>query len=235
MKKTQSSKMKRVVIQGALLLLVVFLLYWGWIFARVVWWNYVNPSETAFMSERLDIMRKTRPQATLKYRWVDYENISISLKRAVVAAEDDRFVDHGGFDWENIGRALEKNLNQGRAVSGGSTISQQLAKNLFLSSEKSMTRKAREAIITVMIETVWSKKRILEVYLNVAEWGDGVFGAEAAANRYYGISASRLNADQAVRLAVMLPNPRRYERQYPPALARHADSVKARMGRSHVP
>ena len=125
---------------------------------------------------------------------------------------DDKFIDHEGFDWEGIQKAMEKNEKKGRIVAGGSTISQQLAKNLFLSASKTPWRKAQEAVITLMLETLWDKRRILEVYLNVVEWGEGIFGAEAAAKRYFGSNAARLGPEQAARLAVMLPAPRRFEK-----------------------
>jgi monofunctional biosynthetic peptidoglycan transglycosylase len=220
----------------ALLLVVALLLAWqGWIFARVVWWSQFDPSSTSFMRLRLDELQEKRPKFELRHRWVPYERISIHLKRAVIAAEDDRFIDHDGFDWEGIQRALEKNQRKGRAVAGGSTISQQLAKNLFLSPSRSYFRKGQEAVITVMIEMVWSKRRILEVYLNVAEWGEGIFGCEAAAQRYFQVSANRLGPAEAARLAVMLPNPRRYEKRFGPRLAAHAERVRARMIHSPVP
>ncbi|MDR2017161.1 MAG: monofunctional biosynthetic peptidoglycan transglycosylase, partial [Burkholderiales bacterium] len=222
-------RIKRWLKWAVLGLLLAGILYVCWLFAQVVWWNYANPRETAFMVERLAVLRDKDPGAVLRQTWVSYENISKSLKLAVVAAEDDRFLDHRGFDWDSMTQALEKNLKRGKTVVGGSTISQQLAKNLFLSSNRSYLRKIKEATITVMIEAVWSKKRILEVYLNVAEWGDGVFGAEAAAHHYYGISAAQLNASQAARLAVMLPNPRVYQKHFPPRLEAHAQRVEKRM------
>lgn len=219
-----------------LLAVVVLLLVWQlWLLAQVAWWSQFNPGSTSFMRLRLDAMQEKKPDAQLRHKWVPYTQISINLKRAVVAAEDDGFVDHEGFDWEGIQRALEKNERKGRTVSGGSTISQQLAKNLFLSPSRSYLRKAQEAVITVMIESLWSKRRILEVYLNVVEWGDGIFGAEAAAQRYYGVPAARLGADQAARLAVMLPNPRKYERSFGPRLAAHAARIRSRMAWAQVP
>ena len=130
----------------------------------------------------------------------------------IIAAEDMKFVDHEGFDWEGIQRAMEKNQKKGKAVAGGSTITQQLAKNLFLSGSRSYIRKGEEAIITLMLEAVLDKRRILELYLNVAEWGNGVFGAEAAARHYYGASAASLGPEQAARLAAMLPRPQFYDR-----------------------
>lgn len=216
-------------------LLSAGLLYFLWLFAQVGWWNYANPHETAFMEARLEMLRDKNPKAALRQTWVSYGSISNHLKRAVVAAEDDRFLDHSGFDWDGIGNALEKNLQKGKTVAGGSTISQQLAKNLFLSSERSYVRKAEEAVITVMIETLWSKQRILEVYLNIAEWGDGIFGIEAAARAYYSISAAQLNAAQSAHLAVMLPNPRRYQKNFPPRLEAHAQQIEKRMQASVVP
>lgn len=221
--------------RALLVFIATVVLYEVWIFAHVLWWQHVNPDTTRFMALQLEALRQDDPKATIRYRWVPYERISRHLKQAVVAAEDDRFVDHDGFDWEGIQRALEKNTRKGRAVAGGSTISQQLAKNLFLTPSRSYLRKGQEAIITLMIETCWSKRRILEVYLNVVEWGRGVFGAQAAAQRYYGVPAASLNAYQSARLAVMLPNPRRYERQFGARLAAHAARVQARMHRSEVP
>jgi monofunctional biosynthetic peptidoglycan transglycosylase len=229
------SWLQRFLLKAGLLLIGVILLYWAFIFAKVVWWNYANPTETAFMTARLAEMRAKNPNATLRFQWVDYARIALPLKRAVVAAEDDRFLAHSGFDWENINRALAKNLEANKTVVGGSTISQQLAKNLFLSGDRSWIRKMREAIITVMIEAVWSKQRILEVYLNIAEWGDGIFGCQAAAQYYFGRSAANLNSFQAARLAVMLPNPRRYQHNSPLFLERHAQRVRERMYRSEVP
>ncbi|MGC3963077.1 MAG: monofunctional biosynthetic peptidoglycan transglycosylase [Rhodocyclaceae bacterium] len=217
----------------AVLLLIIA--YHLWLLGQILWWKWIPPQQTSFMSLRLDELREKDPKAQLKYQWVPYERISVNLKRAVVAAEDDRFVDHDGFDWEGIQRALEKNERRGRAVAGGSTISQQLAKNLFLTPNRSYLRKAEEAIITVMIEVLWDKRRILEVYLNVVEWGNGIFGAEAAARRYYNISAAQLSPQQAAHIAVMLPNPRKFEKTYSARLSAHADRIQGRMRYSEVP
>lgn len=220
----------------ALVIALALLIVWQIVLlTQVIWWSRFDPASTSFMRLRLAELREKDPGATLRHQWVPYEQISVHLKRAVIAAEDDSFVDHEGFDWEGIERALEKNEKKGRAVAGGSTISQQLAKNLFLSPSRSYLRKAQEAVITVMIEQLWSKRRILEVYLNVVEWGEGVFGAEAAARRYYGVPASRLGPSEAARLAVMLPNPRRYERSFGPRLAAHAERIRRRMAYSQVP
>lgn len=214
---------------------VLLLLWQTWIFAQVLWWREVDPTSTRFMEIRLAELREKTPTAMLDHRWVPYAQMSVHLKRAVVAAEDDRFMSHSGFDWEGMQRALERNQRRGRTVSGGSTITQQLAKNLFLSPERSYLRKAQEAVITVMLEATWSKRRILEVYLNMVEWGEGLFGCEAAARRFHGTSCARLGPGEAVRLAVRLPNPRRYEHQFGPRLAAHAARVAERMGRSEIP
>ena len=221
--------------RGLLALVLLFVAYQLWLLGHVLWWKWVPPAETSFMSLRLDELTSGKPDAELHYRWVPYDKISIHLKRAVIAAEDDKFIDHEGFDWEGIQKAIEKNQKKGRMVAGGSTITQQLAKNLFLSPSRSYFRKAEEAIITVMIEALWDKRRILEVYLNVVEWGNGIFGCEAAAQRYYRVPAAQLAPAQAARLAVMLPNPRKYEKSYGPRLAAHAARIQGRMQYSEVP
>lgn len=203
--------MLRLILKSLLVIFVVVLAVQIWFLTQVAWWGYFNPSSTAFMEAGLVRLQEKNPQAKLRHRWVPYERISIHLKRAVVAAEDSRFLTHQGFDWEGIETAVEKNIKYGRIVAGGSTISQQLAKNLFLSASRNPLRKLQEAAITVMLEQLWSKRRILEVYLNVIEWGNGIYGAEAAARRYYGVPAARLGPSQAAHLAAMIPNPRYYE------------------------
>jgi monofunctional biosynthetic peptidoglycan transglycosylase len=204
--------------------------------ARVWWWKDHNPGSTAFMEAQLGRLRERKPDAQLKHQWVAYEKVSPHLKRAIVAAEDARFVEHEGFDWEAIEKAMERNKQKGKVTRGGSTISQQLAKNLFLSGSRTLWRKGQEALITVMIENLWSKRRILEVYLNVIEWGDGVFGAEAAARHYYGSSAASLPPEAAARLAAMVPNPRFYDRNRNTAwLQRKTGMILARMPAAELP
>ena len=193
------------------LLLGLIVLYQLWIFLHICWWIKFNPSSSAFMQDRLEIIHETKPDAELKHQWINYNLISINLKRAVVASEDARFNDHEGFDWDGIKKAWDKNLKKGKIVGGGSTISQQLAKNLFLSSGRTPWRKAEEAVITVMLEKMLSKQRILEIYLNVIEWGNGIFGAEAASRHYFKVGANKLSAPQAAKLAAMVPNPRFYD------------------------
>ena len=219
-----------------LLVLSALLIYQFWIFGNVVWWIWFNPSNSAFMEERLEILQARNPEAELRHRWVSYEKISIHLKRALIAAEDAKFLDHDGFDWEAIQKAYEKNLKKGKVVAGGSTISQQLAKNLFLSGRRTPWRKAEEALITLMLENVMSKRRIFEIYLNVIEWGNGVFGAEAAARHYFGTSAANLDPLQAARLAAMVPKPRYYDKvRATPLLERQTDIILNRMPDSQVP
>jgi monofunctional biosynthetic peptidoglycan transglycosylase len=219
---------------GAIVLAV--LLVQAWFLGWVLYWNAYNPKSTSFMERRLEELRAKQPNAALKQQWTDYGRISPNLKRAVVAAEDAKFLDHEGFDWEGIQRAIEKNQKRGKPVAGGSTISQQLAKNLFLSGDRSLARKGQEAVITLMLETVMSKRRILELYLNVAEWGEGVFGAEAAARHYFGVNASSLSSSQSARLAAMLPRPRFYDRNRGSTyLASYSERILARMPSAQVP
>jgi monofunctional biosynthetic peptidoglycan transglycosylase len=215
---------------------VAVLLVQAWYYARILWWAHSAPAMTAFMERRLEDKRARDPKARLQHRWVPYERISESLKRAVVAAEDAKFLDHEGFDWEAIQKAMERNERRGRVVAGASTISQQLAKNLFLSGERSWLRKGQEAIITAMLEVAMDKRRILELYLNFAEWGDGVFGAEAAARRHFGVPAGGVDAAQAAWLASILPSPRRYERgETTPYLEARIATIRRHMGYAQIP
>jgi monofunctional biosynthetic peptidoglycan transglycosylase len=217
-------------------LAAIFILVQAWFFAHIVWYKYRPPGETSFMSYRMAELHEKNPRAPLAYKWVPYDRISGNLKRALIAAEDAKFVEHEGFDWDGIQVALDKNWKRGRTVAGGSTISQQLAKNLFLSPTKSWLRKGEEALITLMLEATLDKERILELYLNVIEWGNGVFGAEAAAQKYFGIHAAQLSADQAARLAAMAPNPRFYERNpNAPGLQRKIGIIRERMGSAEMP
>jgi monofunctional biosynthetic peptidoglycan transglycosylase len=215
---------------------IIIVVYQLWIFLHICWWVNHNPSTSAFMQDRLEALQEDNPDAVLKHRWVDYKKISPNLKRALIAAEDAKFVDHEGFDWEGIQKAYEKNLKKGKVVAGGSTISQQLAKNLFLSTKRTPWRKAEEAMITVMLEAMMSKRRIFEIYLNVIEWGNGIFGAEAAAKYYYHTSAKNLSAQQAAALAAMVPNPRYYDKhRQARGLLRKTGIIEARMNSAEIP
>jgi monofunctional biosynthetic peptidoglycan transglycosylase len=220
------------------------------------------PQSTAF--QRSEVWRLWHDKGRLPWRqqWVDYAYISDNLKRAVIASEDDNFSNHDGIDWDALEKAWQKNVrtetqiartgnskkNGGGAtparvapgrqpkVVGGSTITQQLAKNLFLSGERTLLRKGQEFVMTLLLESLLSKQRILEIYLNSVEWGEGVFGAEAAAQHYFGKPAARLNAYEAARLAVMLPRPRYFEKLPNSGyLAERAGVIASRLGGAELP
>lgn len=170
-----------------------------------------NPQKTAFMEYREKEWAFKGKKQKIQYRWVPLSYISPYVVKAVIIAEDDKFWSHEGFDFDAMKKALEKDIKRKKFQAGGSTISQQLAKNLYLSPSKNPVRKINEAILTWRIENILSKKRIIELYLNCAEWGEGIFGIEAAARHYYGKRASELTAAEAAKLATVLPNPRRYD------------------------
>jgi monofunctional biosynthetic peptidoglycan transglycosylase len=222
--------------RAALLALIVLAALQAWYLGWIVYWKWYNPAHTAFMRHSLESLAVRNPSARLQQQWVAYGRISGNLKRAVVAAEDARFLTHEGVDWEAMEKAYEQNLKRGRVAHGGSTISQQLAKNLFLSAHRSYLRKAQELLITWMVEAVWNKKRILEVYLNVAEWGDGVFGAQAAARHYFGVDCALLSPEQAARMAAMLPAPRLFDHhQDAPFLEQRTDSILRALPGAQIP
>jgi monofunctional biosynthetic peptidoglycan transglycosylase len=189
---------------------VVLLSWHAWEFVEVWRLRTHDPKTTAFMRLGLERLQQDHPDARLQRRWVPYERISPNLKRAVLAGEDQRYLDHNGFDMDAIEEAHDLNKRGRRVRHGGSTISQQLAKNLFLSPRRTWLRKAQEAEITLMLEHVLGKRRILEIYLNVIEWGAGIYGAEAAAQHYFSKSAADLDPEEAARLAAMIPSPRSY-------------------------
>jgi len=169
-----------------------------------------RPAKTAFMQYREDVWRDKGINKKISISWVPLAQVSPYVVKAVIIAEDDKFWSHEGFDFDAMQKALEKDLKKKKFKAGGSTISQQLAKNLYLSPNKNPIRKIKEAILTWRIEQNLSKKRIMELYLNVAEWGDGMFGVQNAARRYYGKSAGSLGPREAAELAAALPNPRRF-------------------------
>ncbi len=169
-----------------------------------------NPKKTALMEYREKAAREKRKSYRVYQVWTPLSKISPYLVKAVLIAEDDKFWKHEGFDYDAIQKAIEKDIKAKRFKFGGSTITQQLARNLYLSPEKSVVRKMSEAIVTWRMEKTLSKKRILELYLNVVEWGEGIFGAEAASRHYYGKPSSELSPEEAARLASVLPNPRKY-------------------------
>jgi len=219
---------------------VLVLLYQVGVFILVVFYNFFNPSTSAIMQQTLRELRRESPEATLRHEWVPYDQISRHLKHAVVASEDSNFINHSGVEWQDIKRAWEYNRRQAatgsNAMRGGSTISQQLAKNLFLSNSRSYLRKGQELIITYMIELVMSKERILELYLNFAQWGVDVFGAQAAAKHYYKRPAAQLGSGQSARLASMLPRPAYYDRNGDTRYLRsRAATIQKRMRLVQVP
>jgi monofunctional glycosyltransferase len=169
-----------------------------------------RPGETALMRQRNREAKQVGRPLKFDQRWIPLSSIPKHAVEAVVVAEDGTFYSHGGFDWYEVQESLERNLNEGRAARGASTITQQLAKNLYLSTSKDPIRKIKEGIITVLLEKTLSKGRILELYLNVIEWGRGIFGIESASRTYFGKSASDLTLDEATRLAAVIPSPLRH-------------------------
>ncbi|MDO9403573.1 MAG: transglycosylase domain-containing protein [Polaromonas sp.] len=240
-----------------LLMLLAGLALQFYFVARIALMTVMAPESTAF--QRSDVYRvASSGSLTWRQEWVPYDRIADHLKRAVIASEDAGFVEHDGVDIEALEKAWDRNAKaEQRAqrsaeraatskaplapakepkVVGGSTITQQLAKNLFLSGERTLLRKGQELVLTLMLEVLLSKQRILEIYLNNVEWGDGVFGAEAAAQHYFRKPAARLTAYEAARLAVMLPRPRYFEtRPGSGYLASRAGTIVARMGGVELP
>jgi monofunctional glycosyltransferase len=218
---------------GPILAVLLIQLYF---FLQVCWFTRFNPSSTSMQREQLAELRKTNPNAKLEKVWVPYSRISDNLKRAVIASEDANFTEHDGVDWDALESAYLKNNKRHKVVGGGSTITQQLAKNLFLSGSRSYLRKGQELVIAFMLESVMDKERILEIYLNSVEFGRGVFGAEAAARHYFHTTAASLNGTQAARLAVMLPNPRYYDKHRETSyLARRTSVIQRRMNFADLP
>ena len=230
----------------AALLLIAALALQLYFLARVALMAYVDPSSSTFQrTQAVRILQRDRYLAWSQ-AWMPLREMGTALPRAVIASEDAGFVDHRGLEWEAIDKARERNERRGAAppgpglggpgarkperLMGGSTITQQLAKNLFLSGERTYWRKGQEAVITWALEATLSKSRILEIYLNSVEWGEGIYGAKAAAGHYFRVEPSRLEPLQAARLAVMLPAPRRFEKlPQSPYLAGRAETIAARM------
>ena len=207
--------------------------------ARIAMMRYVDPGSTAFQRSELSRISLKYSAVRWSQKWVNRPKLPVHIQRAVIASEDDIFASHTGVQWEALERAWSKNAraeakaqakNQTPKVVGGSTITQQLAKNIFLSGERTFFRKAQELVLTVVLEQCLSKQRILDIYLNSVEWGEGIFGIEAAARHYYGRSVGQLSAAEAARLAVMLPRPKYYEK-FPrsPYLNDRAATILARM------
>ena len=219
---------------------------------RIALMNLLAPQSTTFQRSEAWRLLSEQHQLLWSQDWVDGSRISNHLRRAVIASEDAGFADHGGVEWDAIEKAWAKNQQAearaeraaprkgGKApvpkVVGGSTITQQLAKNLFLSGERTAPRKAQELVLTLLLEALLPKQRILDIYLNNVEWGEGVFGAQAAAQHYFRIDATRLGPEQAARLAVMLPAPKRFEKKPgSPYVVGRAATIAARMGDVNLP
>ncbi len=166
-----------------------------------------NPDITAIMKQRMDEKKQRSQKYRIRQKWVPIYRISEHLRRAIIVAEDGRFMEHSGIDWFEVKESFEKNWEAGKIKRGGSTITQQVAKNLYLSTSRSPLRKIKEVIISFIMENHLTKGRILEIYLNIIEWGDGIFGIEAASNYYFGKSAASLDRDESVRLAAVIPSP----------------------------
>ena len=217
-----------------------------WFAGRIALMRFVAPQSTSFQRSEVVRLLTEKHQVAWAQTWVDDAQLPATLKRAVIASEDDGFAEHGGVDWDALKGAWQKNEKaQARAqargkatakVVGGSTITQQLAKNLFLSGERTLVRKGQELVLTLMLEALLDKRRILEIYLNSVEWGEGLFGAQAAARHYFRVDAARLGTFEAARLAVMLPAPKRFERQPSgPYVMGRAGIIAARMNSAQLP
>lgn len=212
------------------------LLFNVWAYGHIIAYRVLPPKQTAFMSMRMKQLADSKPDVRLNYRWAPYRDISVNLKKALIASEDAHFAEHGGFDWNGIKNAIKRNERSGRIRSGGSTISQQLAKNLFLNENRSYIRKIEEAALTALIESTTDKDRIYALYLNVIEWGYGVYGAEAAAQYFYRKPAAQLNKTQAAQLAARVPRPLHYiDNPHNPALRRKTNIILRRMGSAELP
>lgn len=218
-------------------LVAVGVVFQLWCVAWIALYGMGVKPYTAFMKAEQVRLLITKFQPGLERQWVDYNDMSDNLKRAVVTSEDAGFVEHDGVDWNAIEQARLRNEKKGKIIAGGSTISMQLTKNLFLSSNRSYLRKAEEIGMTYIMEVMLPKERILEIYLNSVEWGEGVFGAQAAAEHYFkGGSAAKLSPQQAAKLAVMLPAPKYYDlNRKSPRIGRRANVILKRMGAAQIP
>jgi monofunctional glycosyltransferase len=195
------------------LLLVATLALQIYFVARIALMRAVDPQSTTFQRSEATRLLSRHGKILWSQQWTDYERISEHLKRAVIASEDAGFTEHHGVEWSALEQAFDRNQRTRGKLVGGSTITQQLAKNLFLAGERTVLRKAQELLIALMLEALLNKRRILEIYLNNVEWGEGIFGAHAAARHYFHVDAAQLTPQQAAQLAVMLPAPKRFEKR----------------------
>ena len=216
--------------------LACIVLFTVWAYGNILSYRAIAPYRTSFMSMRMNELAAEKPDVALDYRWVPYPQISVNLKKALIASEDAGFAEHSGFDWNGIKNAMQRNERSGKIRAGGSTISQQLAKNLFLNESRSYFRKAEEAVLTSMLEATTDKDRLYELYLNVIEWGYGIYGAEAAAQHWHRKSAAELTKAQAAELAARVPRPLYYaDHPRDAALKRKTNIILRRMGSAELP
>ena len=216
--------------------LACIVLFNVWAYGNILSYRAIAPYRTSFMSMRMDELAAEKPDVALDYRWVPYAQISVNLKKALIASEDAGFAEHSGFDWNGIKNAMQRNERSGKIRAGGSTISQQLAKNLFLNESRSYFRKAEEAVLTSMLEATTDKDRLYELYTNVIEWGYGIYGAEAAAQHWHRKSAAELTKAQAAELAARVPRPLYYaDHPRDAALKRKTNIILRRMGSAELP
>lgn len=234
-KKSPSGKKRKKQSWGRKLLLGILALVSSFILLSVLHvtlLKWINPSLTYLMVARKVDARKEGKALVLHREWKDLDEISPEMVRAVIASEDNRFIEHNGFSEKGLRNAIREKLEDGRVKHGGSTISQQTAKNVFTTTRQNYVRKAFEFYYTFLIEKIWGKRRIMEVYLNIAEMGDGIFGAEAASQTYYHHSAKKMSRSEAALLAVSLPNPRtKYHVANPgPYMRKRQSTIVTRMG-----
>jgi monofunctional glycosyltransferase len=254
MAKLHQWRMPPAALRYLLLLVLAFAALQLFFVLRMACMLVLDPQSTAFeRSQAWQLLTKPAHSFQWQQQWLPYEQLGDKLKRAVIASEDSDFIYHGGVEWDAIEKAWQHNAkasqaaaqnpsskrkgkSKGPKIMGGSTITQQLAKNLFLSGERNFLRKSQELVLTMALELFLPKQRILEIYLNSVEWGEGVFGAQAAAQHYFGKSADQLSAYEAARLAVMLPRPKFFEKQPNTAYLNHrAQTIVARMGDAELP
>ncbi len=223
--------LKRLLVGLVLSAISVFLVIQLMVFCLLVWWKYYPVQTSRFMWD----YQRAHSSVSLQHHWINDTDMGTPIRQALIVAEDARFTQHWGFDWEGMGAAMGRNITRGEVTAGGSTLTQQLAKNLFLPNTRAYWRKTEEAIITWMIERLWSKRRILEVYLNTIEFGEGVYGIEAAAQHYFQCHARQLTVEQAAWLAALVPNPVYYSAQQDARFQKHLNRIRRDMPLAKLP
>lgn len=228
--------MKKILSVAMMSILGIILIFNVFVYGHILMYRTIAPHRTAFMLIRMHEQRQTQSDVQLRYTWIPYYRISPHLKKALIASEDSQFAEHDGFDWHGIKTAMQRNEHHHKIVAGGSTISQQLAKNLFLTDGRHYSRKLAEAWITSLLEATTNKDRIFTLYLNVIEWGPGIFGAEMASQTYFNRTAIQLSPQQAAQLAARVPNPLYYaDHPYTKGLRHKTNIILRRMGSAQLP